>query len=155
MASSHDGLSSFGVQSEQKTELFVAMPFASKHSDIWEIAIQEACQTAGIICERVDELAYTGDVLSQITSRLRSGNGVLALLTDANPNVFLEIGFAGGTGKPTVLIAEKDAPLPFDVRGQKCIQYTSIANLRSLLTKELPILKAEGVFHSSGNRTSQ
>ncbi len=122
------------------------MPFAPEHSDVWEIAIQESCQAAGIICERVDEQAYTGDILIQITSRLRDGSGVLALLNDANPNVFLEIGFAWGAGKPTVLIAKKDASLPFDVRGQKCILYTSIANLRSLLTAELISLKAQGVF---------
>jgi hypothetical protein len=108
------------------------MPFAPEHSDVWEIAIQEACQNAGIMCERVDEQAYVGDIFTQITSWLRDGSGVVALVNDANPNVFLEIGFAWGTGKPTVLIAKKGISLPFDIRGQKCIQYTSIANLRSL-----------------------
>jgi hypothetical protein len=152
---SHEGLSSFGIQSEQKTKIFVAMPFAPEHSDVWEIAIQESCQKAGIICERVDEQAYTGDILAQITSRLRNGSGVLALLDGANPNVFLEIGFAWGAGKPTVFIAKKNASLPFDVQGQKCIQYTSIANLRSLLTAELISLKAQGVFRRSGGHSSQ
>jgi len=75
-------------------------------------------------------------------------NGVLALLNDANPNVFLEIGFAWGTGKPTILMTKKGTALPFDVQGQKCIQYTSIANLRSLLTAELTSLKSQGVFNS-------
>lgn len=69
------------------------------------------------------------------------------------PNVFLEIGFAWGTGKPTVLIAKKGTSLPFDIRGQKCIQYTSIANLRSLLTTELTLLKVQGVFDASGGRS--
>jgi hypothetical protein len=143
---SPQGLSSFGAESEKKTKLFVAMPFSPEHSDVWEIAIQEACQIAGILCERVDEQAYTGDILGEITRRLRNGNGVLALLNDANPNVFLEIGFAWGMGKPTVLIAKKGTSLPFDVQGQKCIQYTSIANLRSLLTAELSSLKTQGIF---------
>ena len=65
-SASHDKFSSFGVQSERKTKLFVAMPFAPEHSDVWEIAIQESCQSAGIVCERVDEQAYTGDILEQI-----------------------------------------------------------------------------------------
>jgi hypothetical protein len=151
---SHEGLSSFGFQSERKTKLFIAMPFAPEHSDVWEIAIQESCQTAEIVCERVDQQAYTGDILTQITARLRNASGVLALLNDANPNVFLEIGFAWGMGKPTVLIAKKGAELPFDVQGQKCIQYTSIANLRSLLTAELISLKAQGVFESSRGHSS-
>ena len=141
-----ENLSSFGIHSEEKTKLFVAMPFAPEHSDVWEIAIQESCQNAGIICERVDEQAYTGDILTQIKSRLESGSGVLALLNDANPNVFLEVGFAWGMKKPTVLIIKKGAPLPFDVQGQKCIQYVSIANLRNLLTAELIALKSQGAF---------
>ena len=97
---SPQGLSSFGAESEKKTKLFVAMPFSPEHSDVWEIAIQEACQVAGILCERVDEQAYTGDILGEITRRLRNGSGVLALLNDANPNVFLEIGFAWGWESP-------------------------------------------------------
>jgi nucleoside 2-deoxyribosyltransferase len=114
-----------------------------------EIAIREACQTTGIVCERIDEQAFTGDFLSRIRSRLRNGNGVLALLDGANPNVFLEIGFACGAGKPTVLIARKDASVPFDRQGQKCIRYTSIANLRTLLTTELGALKAQGTFDAT------
>jgi hypothetical protein len=147
-AGSHEDLSSFGAPSERKTRLFVAMPFAPEHSDVWEIAIQESCQKAQLVCERVDKQAYVGDILGQVVSRLKTANGVLALLDDANPNVFLEIGFAWGAGKPTVLIVKNGVTLPFDVRGQKCIQYTSIANLRSLLTEELISLKAQGVFDS-------
>jgi hypothetical protein len=99
-ASEHESFLSFGDESERKSKLFVAMPFAPEHTDVWEIAIQESCQRAGLVCERVDELAYIGDVLGQIKTRLKKTSGVLALLNDANPNVFLEIGFAWGMGKP-------------------------------------------------------
>ena len=78
-------LSSFGDASEQKRKLFVAMPFSPEHSDVWDIAIQEACQKSGILCERVDEQAYTGDILRQITSRLRNSNGVWPFLTTPIP----------------------------------------------------------------------
>ncbi|MGE3283608.1 MAG: hypothetical protein AB7O13_21780 [Alphaproteobacteria bacterium] len=145
-ATSSSNLSSFGLESEQKTKLFVAMPFAPKHSDLWDIAIQESCQNAGLLCERIDEQSFTGDILTEIKSRLQTANGVVAVLNDAKPNVFLEIGFAWGVRKPTVLISKKGAKIPFDVRGQKCIQYTSIHNLRTLLTAELMALKAQGVF---------
>jgi hypothetical protein len=100
----------------------------------------------GIICERLDKEAYTGDVLAQIKARLQIGHGVLALLDGANPNVLLEIGFAWGARKPTVLIAKKGTSLPFDIQSQKCIYYSSIADLRRSLTKELAALKKKGVF---------
>lgn len=139
-------LSSFGGASEQKPKLFVAMPFAPELSDVWEIAIQEACQAAGIMCERLDNEAFTGDMLAEMKARVRGGCGVLGVLDNANPNVFLEIGFAWGTGKPTVLVAKKGAALPFDIQGQKCLHYTSINNLRALLTTELKALTSQGVF---------
>jgi hypothetical protein len=138
--------STFGNESERKTKLFVAMPFAPEHTDVWEIAIQESCQAAGLICERVDQNAYTGEVLGEIRRRVAGSSGVIAVLDDANPNVFLEIGFAWGLEKPTVLVSKEGATLPFDVRGQKCIQYTSIANLRKTLTEELGKLARQGVF---------
>jgi nucleoside 2-deoxyribosyltransferase len=78
--------------------------------------------------------------------RLNGVNAVLALLDGANPNVFLEIGYAWGLGKPTLLVVKKGSELPFDVRGQRCIQYTSISNLRALLTEELKQLKVQGVL---------
>lgn len=143
---SHEHLSSFGGPSERKPKLFVAMPFAPDLSDVWEIAIQEACQAAGIMCERLDEQAFTGAVLSEMKARVRGGGGVLGVLDNANPNVLLEIGFAWGAGKPTVLVAKKGATLPFDLRGEKCLLYTSINNLRTLLTAELKALSSQGVF---------
>jgi hypothetical protein len=41
--------------------------------------------------------------------RMKKASGVLALITDAIPNVFLEIGFAWGMGKPTALMVKKIA----------------------------------------------
>lgn len=143
---SQEKLSSYGAASERKPKLFAAMPFAAEHSDVWEIAIQEACHDAGIVCERLDKEAYVGDILSEIKKRVIQGNGLVALLDGANPNVFLEIGFAWGVNKPTVLIIKKGANLPFDVSGQKCLQYSSIAELRTMLKAELAALKSRGIF---------
>jgi nucleoside 2-deoxyribosyltransferase len=60
--------------------------------------------------------------------------------------VFLELGFAWAKDKPTILIAKEGGQLPFDVRGQRCIMYSSIADLRKKLTNELANLKKSGVF---------
>jgi hypothetical protein len=146
VSTAHDDLSSFGAGSEKKAKVFVAMPFSEEHSDVWDIAVQESCSSAGILCERLDEEAYTGDIMAELKERLRQGSGVVALLDGSNPNVFLEIGLAWGMGQPTVLMAKKGSDLPFDVRGQKCLHYTSIANLRTLLTSELNALIERGVF---------
>lgn len=122
------------------------MPFKTDFSDEWEIAIQEACQKAEIICERIDTQAYVGDILTIIKDRISKYHGVIALLNESNPNVFLEVGFAWAKEKPTILLLKSGLDLPFDIRGQRCIMYKSIAELRKLLESELVSLKSEGVF---------
>lgn len=141
-----DQLLPYGRASEAKVRLFVAMPFKSDFSDEWEIAISEASQAAEILCERIDEQAYTGDIITQIKKRISQFDGLIALLNEANPNVFLELGYAWAKDKPTILIAKNGQTLPFDVSGQKCIYYSNIADLRKKLTAELKALKADGLF---------
>jgi hypothetical protein len=139
-------LSGYGRDSKLKTRLFVAMPFAKMYSDEWEISITEAAGASDVICERLDEESYVGDVLGQIKKRISEYDGLIALLNDSNPNVFLELGFAWAKDKPTILIVKEGGQLPFDVKGQRCLMYSNIADLRKKLTNELANLKKIGVF---------
>jgi hypothetical protein len=59
-----------------------------------------------------------------------------------NPNVFLEIGFALAHNRPTILVANTDVTLPFDVSGQRCIRYGSITQLSDRLQREIAALKS-------------
>lgn len=137
---------SFGAESERKAKLFVAMPFADDYSDIWDVAIQDAAIRADVPCERIAEQSYVGDILSEIKKRVHASSGLLAVLDGDNPNVFLELGYAWALDKPTVLVVQQSATLPFDVRGQKCIMYKKMADLRTSLIVELTALKDAGVF---------
>jgi hypothetical protein len=139
-------LKSFGTESESKIRLFVAMPFKDEFNDEWEIAIQEAVNSLQMLCERIDKSAFTGDISTEIKRRIEQYDGLIALLNGANPNVFLEIGYAWAREKPTVLLAKEGQELPFDVRGQRCIYYKSIADLRTKLKTELGQLQSSGVF---------
>jgi len=62
-------------------------------------------------------------------------------LTTANPNVFLEVGYAWGKGRPTILLVRDHDELPFDVRGQRCLVYGKIRELEEALAKELKGLR--------------
>lgn len=141
-------LESFGLKSESKIKLFVAMPFADDYSDVWDIAIQEGCAAANVLCERVKEEAYVGDILTEIKRRLTKCDGVLAVLDGANPNVFLEIGYAWALEKPTILICREELEPPFDVRNQKRITYRKLNSLRTELAQELKSLQQQGILRS-------
>jgi hypothetical protein len=139
-------LAHYGAASEKKIRMFVAMPFKDDYTDEYDIAITEATQYANIVCERLDKQVYVGDVVAQIREQIEASNGLLALLNDSNPNVYLEVGYAWAKGKPMVLIARKDQQLPFDIRGQKYIIYNSINDLRTKLKTELKLLNDAGIL---------
>ncbi len=50
-----------------------------------------------------------GDVLEQVKKKIEeTASVVIAVLTEANQNVYLEIGYAWGKGRPTILLVKKE-----------------------------------------------
>ena len=131
-------LRSAGVDSRAKPHIFVAMPFAEEFDDRFHYGIQRAVNAAGYLCERADLTAFTGDVIAWVKERIGSARLLVADLSTANQNVYLEVGYAWGKEIPTVLLAHDEKDLKFDVKGQRCLFYgNSIQKLEKLLTDEL------------------
>ena len=139
-AAQTERLRSAGALSGTKPHIFVAMPFAPEFDDHFHYGIQQAVNAAGYLCERADLATFTGDVLTWVKERIDSARLLVADLSTANPNVYLEVGYAWGKGIPTVLLARDSADLRFDVEGQRCLLYTSIRKLEDSLTSELKAL---------------
>jgi hypothetical protein len=118
------------------------MPFAETMDDIFHYGIQGAVGAAGFLCERADLSSFQGDVLDWIKRRISTASLVIADLSTANPNVYLEVGYAWGCGRPTVLVAHEATDLKFDVKGQKCLLYRSIKHLEDILSRELLALNS-------------
>jgi nucleoside 2-deoxyribosyltransferase len=76
-----------------------------------------------------------------VKERIATSDFVIADLTTANPNVYLEVGYAWGLKKKTVLLIKDPKELKFDIRGQRCLPYTSIKDLENKLKNELTNLK--------------
>lgn len=126
-----------GYGSASKPRVFVAMPFADEMSDVFHYGIQGAVNSAGLLAERADLSSFTGDVMEWVRTRISGASLVIADLTAANPNVYLEVGYAWGKSVPTVLLVKSSTDLKFDVRGQRCIVYSSIKDLEQKLANEL------------------
>ncbi len=126
-----------------KARVFVAMPFAAAFEDLFHYGISRAIRKAGFVCERMDTLAFTGDVVAKMKERIGRARLVVADLTDANPNVYLEVGYAWGQGVPTVLICREDTKPAFDLQGHRYLAYNSIQHLEESLTAELRALGGE------------
>src|SRR5262249_49163192 len=139
---------SVGRESEAKPHVFVAMPFSDEFDDIYYYAVEPVVKAAGYLCERADTRCFSGDILDWIKARVRSAALVIADLTTANPNVYLEVGYAWGHARPTILLTRDLADLKFDVRGQRCVVYKRIRDLEESLKRELNEMK--GILTGSG-----
>jgi len=134
------GLESVGFDSSARPHAFVAMPFDANFGDLFHYGISPPLRATGMICERMDELSFTGDVVDMMRKRIRSARLVVGDLSSANPNVYLEVGYAWAAGAPTILLCDSRSDPLFDVRGQRYLRYTSIRDLEEKLTKELVVL---------------
>ncbi len=130
-----------GAASNRKPHIFVAMPFADAFSDLFEYGIQRPVRDLGFLCERMDQEVFTGDILERIKTQIETSTAIIAVLTGANPNVYLEVGYAWGKGRPTILVTEDDPR--FDLQGQRYLRYRRIKDVEEMLTRELGVLKEQ------------
>lgn len=135
-------LASAGAASLAKPHAFVAMPFAPELDDVFHYGIAGPVKAAGLLCERVDQAVFSGLIIERIRERIDSARVVIADLSLANPNVYLEVGYAWGRARPTILVVRDVKELRFDVQGTRCLVYQNIRHLEELLTKELAALPA-------------
>jgi hypothetical protein len=112
--------------------------------DVFYFGIQEPSRLCGFVCERIDQEAFTGEVLDRLKQRIETAVVVIAELSAANPNVYLEVGYAWGRGRPTILLLRGEGEPKFDVQGHKHLRYKTIKTLQEILAKELEGLKAGG-----------
>lgn len=80
-----------------------------------------------------------------VQARIKSASLVVAVLTDRNAKVFVEIGYAWGCGVPTTLLTPETENLTFDLQGQRCLVYKSIRQLQETLSMELKSLSQMGI----------
>lgn len=104
----------------------VMMPFADDPEiDPVFLSIKEGAESAGFECKRVDQLRTPTDITEDIRELICKSHAVIADISNMNPNVLYELGFAHGKGKRTVLLSNDSlGKLPFDISHQRIFQYT-------------------------------
>ena len=85
---------------EDKPHVFVAMPIREEMEDLYHYGVRPAVNAAGFLCERPELSAFTGDIMEWIKGRIATATLVVANLSGANPNVYLEVGYAWRCGRP-------------------------------------------------------
>jgi hypothetical protein len=97
-------------------------PFDKRYRDVLVPAIKDA----GLEQYRVDEDPGTTVLIDDIETGIRKSEICLADITNDNPNIWYEVGFAVASEKPVVLICASPRPTlpPFDVRHRQIIFYS-------------------------------
>jgi len=122
---------------DRRPNAFVAMQFSEPYNEVYKDAIRPLVEEIGYDVVRVDEISQPGIILNDIWSHLTEASVVIAEVTEANPNVYYEIGVAHALNKPTVLLAQKGTKLPFDIGPHRCIFYENTIGGRSRLLSSL------------------
>ena len=112
--------------------VFVLIPFNEKFINVYELGIRAAVESVGMQCEKVDEIEFNHDILEQIFQCIHRADIVISVMTDKNPNVFFETGYARALLKEIVHISDEEQDIPFDLGHYNHIRYKS---------NNLPVLK--------------
>jgi hypothetical protein len=108
--------------------VFVLMPFGPDWSkSVYAMTRRAAATVASADAEvdvyRADDIVASGKITDQITHAIQTADVIVADITDTNPNVMWELGFAQALGKPVVILNQDVAASPFDLRDWRQVAY--------------------------------
>lgn len=117
------------MSTKPKPFVFVLMPFSSAFDDAYDVAIRPACEASGAYAERVDKQIFAGSIMDRVYNQISKADIVVADMSERNPNVFYEVGYAHAIGKTTILLTKSEADIPFDLRQYPHVVYGSSLSL--------------------------
>lgn len=130
---------------------FVLMPFDPKFDDIYKLGIQDTAAKLGIRAERLDEQIFAEGMMERLFDQIDEADIIIADMSNRNPNVFYEVGFAHARDKLCILITSDASDIPFDLKHRRHAVYgSSLSVLRERLTKDLEWAIGQlGIVHPS------
>ena len=87
--------------------------------------IRPALIKAEVEPQRADEILGLNPVIEKIETAIESASICIAEVSEDNPNVWLELGYALALDRPTVILCDKSIrqKLPFDIQHRPIIFY--------------------------------
>lgn len=128
---------------------FVIIPFADDFEEVFQHAILSAAQEKGYACERLKEVSGPINIINEIVSNIYEADLIVADLSRLNPNVFYELGLAhaGPISTKTIMIAEHNEQIPFDVSVFQVLKYDrgyeGIVNLRKGIVRQIDFVESQ------------
>ncbi len=96
----------------KEPEIFLIQSIGKESRMVFDMVLS-AAESIGAIALRDNSMR--GEISDYIDDMIKQADLIVADVTDANPNVMYEIGFAKAQKKPIVLIAEGSRSIPLDL----------------------------------------
>lgn len=123
--------------------VFIMMSFASDFDDVYAtVKDSVAAVDESLEIIRLDEIRAAGSITDDMIAEIRKSTLCLADVTNANPNVMWEVGFATALGKPVVAISQETDRLPFDIKDVRTLRYSRASLAKTLRDPLTATLKA-------------
>lgn len=136
-------------EGKARARVFVATPFEALRAGNEDPAvfarvqdsITEAARLADVELRHPRASQQAGNILAQILAELDDADAVIAVVTGSNPNVLFELGYAAR--QAPILVIDKRASLPFDLRIYRAVVYGGPGELVTLASR-----LAEAIRHT-------
>jgi hypothetical protein len=105
---------------------FVIMPFSQEFNDVYSVIRSAAGSVEvpeAVEVKRLDEIRAAGAISDDLIRELNDAMICIADVTGSNPNVMWEVGYALALQKPTLILTQDIAALPFDIKNLRTIKY--------------------------------
>ena len=116
-------------------KVLVCMPSTAEFADVYH-AVKESASRAEEQSGDTFVVFRAGkdfDFLQDLIRSLVGSDIIIADITDTNPNVLYEIGYAVGAGRPTIVITQRLEEIPADLGNRPIFQYDRAQLRRGLV----------------------
>lgn len=121
-----------------RPQAFVVMQFTEEYTALFKEVIDPVCSDFGYQVIRGDNVYTNGLIIEDITRSIRECSVVIADITPNNANVYYELGYAHGIGKPAILLSDRNREkLPFDISGFRLLFYDNTIGGKALVEQAL------------------
>lgn len=114
---------------------FLAAPYARGDSTLTQ-ALRSLCDDGRLtLVQKVGSAGTYADVRQHLKETIKQADVVVADISDSNPNVLWELGFAEALQRPVIVVAEDGGNIPFDLRAVRVLLVSGVSSVANVASR--------------------
>lgn len=113
---------------KESKKIFIVTPFRPEYDDVCEVIRNSTLEVSKIRNERIDafrldDMRGDFDIMDELYNSINESDMLICDVSNDNPNVYYEIGYAHGRARSVLLICQKGKSTPFNLKGYHIVFY--------------------------------